>query len=707
MDAKELRQKEQRLRELLGKVRQATGGGRQSDADRKRRGREAEREVRIADPEDLKRRTRLEADVLKWLKWYLPHVFFDPFQEHNKEMVAAIIKATRHGGDQALAAPRGEGKTTICEGCLIYCVLKGILFFPVLFSATGSDAEESLTTIRAHLEESDRLAADYPEVCGPIRALQSTPQRAKTMLVTGTNQQTGQPFYMAPCSFHWTGRKVIFPKVPGSRCAGAIIATRGLDAAVRGLKVGIHRPDLAVIDDPDTEETARSEDQREKLERRIDRTIAGLAGRGRRLARVMLTTLQNVVCASARYTDPQIKGSWKGKRIRFIVKFPERTDLWDEYVTTRRDAGEDDEFARKAHRFYLANRKKMDRGAKVTNPNSFDGRTLPDGSQMQVSALQRYYDFVADNGEEAALCELQNDPPEESGPIESGITARRIQRQLSGHGRRIVPPGCTLVTQGIDVRKIALHYVVRAWRPDATGFTIHYDVQEVRGTVRGSDEGVEHAIFRALEERRQSMFDDPYTMEDGTPVPIGGTLVDAGWQTDTIYAFCRAAGKGWWPAMGFGKSNGCVRVQFNMPSKDSPERKSGENWFLSYRRKPKVWLACANADHWKGWEHARWLTDPGKPGAMRLWGNSGDGSRLTDDEKRHFSYAKHLTAEIEVEEVIKGILRRHWKQVRDTNHWLDASYLSDVAANMLGISLMARVRRKPEERPSLSQLQRK
>ena len=217
-----------------------------------------------------------------------------------------------------------------------------------------------------------------------------------------------------------------------------------------------------MIDDPDTENSALSEEQASKLIRRIDRAIAGLAPKGRRMSRVMLTTIQNRTCASAQFTDSKLKPSWKGKRFAFLRQKPERMDLWDEYVSLRQQVlSEGDEFGRKAHQFYLEHREAMDTGAQVANPFSFDGRTLPDGSQLQVSAIQRYYDFVADNGEEAALSEVQNDPPAEAGPIESGITAHRIQTQVSGFKRKEIPPGCSIITQGIDVRKIALHWVVR------------------------------------------------------------------------------------------------------------------------------------------------------------------------------------------------------------------------------------------------------
>ncbi len=33
-----------------------------------------------------------------------------------------------------------------------------------------------------------------------------------------------------------------------------------------------------------------------------------------------------------------------------------------------------------------------------------------------------------------------------------------------------------------------------------------------------------------------------------------------------------------------------------------------------------VWLVNINAEHWKGWEHDRWLTAAVKPGSMFLFG---------------------------------------------------------------------------------------
>ena len=660
---------------------------RERDAQRKRNASQASRTVEIPKPKDSRRRKRLEKNIFKWLRFYFSDIFTYEFTSQQRQMIQAIADAIEFGGDQSLAASRGEGKSTTAECVVSFCIVTGKAKFAVLFSATGADAEHSLEAIKDRLETNDRLLDDYPEVCVPLRALENTPNRAHYQLVKVNGDEP------VPSRFSWCGREIVMPHVPGSPCAGSIIATRGLDAAVRGLKIGNQRPDLAVIDDPDTDETVNSEEQAGKLERKIDRSIAGLAGQKRHIARVMLTTIQRPNCVSAWFTDPERKPTWKGKRFRFLVNPPDRQDLWDEYIQMRAtdlqavdaDGKHTDPHGRRSHSWYLANRKVMDAGAVVANKNRFNEQRLPDGSQMEVSALQRYYNEVARIGLEAVQTEFDNNPPAEMGPIESGITTARIIKQVSGYAWRIIPPGCVLITHGIDVGKRLLHWVVRAWDANGSGYVIDYGVHDVHGTTYGSDAGLDVALNLAIQGRMDVFRDTVYTWPDESPAELDRfTLVDAGFRTDTVYATCKQIGVGIAPVMGFGSSSGCTKPNFSQSQRNTKDKKPGDGWFMS--RQAKTWLVCADADRWKAWEHDRWMTDPMQPGSMQLWGTRGDRpDRLSSDQKQHYPYAHHITNEVEVEEVIKGVLKRFWKPKSDNTHWFDASYYSNVAANMKGI----------------------
>ena len=60
---------------------------------------------------------------------------------------------------------------------------------------------------------------------------------------------------------------------------------------------------------------------------------------------------------------------------------------------------------------------------------------------------------------------------------------------------------------------------------------------------------------------------------------------------------------------------------------------------------------------------------------------------MSDDEKGHMGYAHHICAEIEVEEPIRGVMKRYWKEKTKNNHWLDASYRATLAAAWCSVRL--------------------
>lgn len=716
----EIKRKANELRKTLAKLDAYTGTSTaaQRDADRKREKRATAKEVFVPPCADPARRAELEADDVSWMMYYFApesgtaSPFTYRFTIQQQEMIEALKNAFLFGGDQAIAASRGEGKTVLCERMVMKYTFKGRIGFTVLFGATGTGADDCLDSMKVEIETNDRLHADYPEICVPVRALENTPNRAHYQIVTGRRHDNDVPYERASSKFVWCGKEIHLPKVPGAPAAGSIIATRGLDAAVRGIKKGGRRVDVAVIDDPDTEETVRSEVQAQKLEDRIDRAIAGLGGQQRRVARVMLTTLQNRTCVSYRFTDPEQKPSWRGKRFRYLLKPPKRKELWEEYIQLQQEDWRGEAAGnptKNALKFYTEQREAMDEGAEVANPNRRD----PD----EVSALQSYHNFVARNGWDAAATELDNDPPEETGPIESGITAHRIQHAFSGLDRRVVPAGCKLLTQGIDVQKRGLHWVVRAWMEDATSWVIDYGFLDSYADMSGDTEGVELAIRRTILARMDEVAANPYVSEDGEIIEISNTLIDAGWLPAPVYAACLELGKGVHPAKGHGKSNGASGRMFSPALRRTYTCRPGDNWRMDWQQPYHVWLVNCNADHWKGWEHSRWMTEHGRVGAAYIFGTMTSeekkwlGRRVPKQAKEHMSFAKHLTAEVEVEELDKsGKLHRYWKVKAGSsaNHYLDASYLTDVAASMIGIKLFGESKNAMAvpvgERPTLSQL---
>lgn len=675
-------------------------GIRDYETRRKREERKAVKLVQIPKCQDRERRELLESDDAEWLRYYFDESacpkdpFSYPFVGDQLAMIEAIRKAIIEGGDHAQAAPRGGGKTTLFERMLTKYTLQGLIKFSVLFAATGTLAEASLDSIKEQLENNDRLLWDYPEVCVPVRALENTPNRAHYQIASGFRHDNGEPYEAASTKFSWSGQEIVLPKVPGSPSSEAIIATRGLDSAVRGIKRKGRRVDVAGIDDPDTEESARSEEQAKKLEDRIDRGIAGLGSQKRTVARVMLTTCQSRISVSYKYTDPMQKPSFQGRRFKFLITPPTNIDLWDKYVELKHADWRNGTTL--AHEWYVANREAMDLGAVVGNPHRY--------VQGELSALQHFYNLIAKLGPDAVATEYQNDPPEDSGPVESGITPILIQKQLTGLPKGVIPDGCEVLTHTVDVGKWKLHWVVRAWKMDGTGFTIDYGVQDVHGPKFGAKEteGLDRALRREVLRRIDEFRSASYRTNGGEEIRESITLVDAGYRTHAIYAACAEAGIGVYPVMGFGKSAGCCGISFTPANKRTTDVIAyGEDWKM-VRAAGRVRLVECSADKWKAWEHDRWMTATDKPGCMFLYGErSEDPEKLSGDEIHHRAYAQQICAEVEVEEMVKGVLKRKWK-AKGENHWLDASYYSCVAAAIKGVRLPMVATAKSKSVPATS-----
>lgn len=662
---------------------------RERDKLRKRKKRAAENVVKIPQCKDRKRRERLEKDDIAWLMWYFhpesgsrdPYTYEFTFQQ--REMAAAIKTAIETGDDQALAASRGEGKTTLFERLLLKYSLSGQVKLSVLFAATGGNAQDSLGSIRTEVETNLRLKDDYPEVCVPVAALENHPNRAHFQSVSGKRHDNGEPYSNVSSKFSWCGQEISFPNVPGSPSAGAIIATRGLDSAVRGLKKGGRRVDVAGIDDPDTEETVNSQQQAEKLEKRIDRGIAGLGSQKRRVARVMLTTLQNRNCTSFKFTDPNQKPNFKGRRFRFLIKKPDRMDLWEEYIDLKKLDWKDG--TDKAHEFYVANRDAMDAGAEVANPNRY--------SHGELSALQFYFNEVARIGPEAVAAEYDNDPIDESEINESQITASLVGRRISGLAHKELPANDHKLVAFVDVMDRFLSYTECAWTAGETGSILDYGNPQVD---RVEDkQALELAVIAALHKYRADILEKFVDSQGNKKIP-DLVLIDSGDgdHTNAVYQFCSEAGPPFMPSKGF--------ASFRQHNKAV---KSGDNWAIErLDNKQRTRLVEFNSTYWRRRAHQRFVT----PAMDEKTGQRFAGSlalficpEQAEFRRRRMDFCKQVVAE--VWGIKKPGAKPGFMALRTANHFLDCCAGICLAADIAGERIIDTIRPRPIRR-SLSEM---
>lgn len=689
---------------------------RSRDANRKSKKRALERDIIIPSIANPSRRVALEADDAAWLRHYLPNVFTFDFTRQQHQQVNAVGDCLRYGTQQAIAAPRGDGKTSITRGLLLKFLLTGECPFALYVGESDPKAKQSEGSIKRWLRTGcyDRnrifqpatpLGEDYPFQCSIASYVSKAPSRANNCTCNGGKQIHVQ----------WAGDQIILPSLeidqgdpnetwdawmlkPGM--LGAILLATGVTGSLlQGANVLDMRPRFVVLDDLDKRGSLASEEGKHagKVEDIIDKTISGMRGQGHSMGQVMLCTVTSRDSVAFKYTDPEAKPTWSGYRLKRLLAKPKNEGLWDEYIQLRQKGkktlGEDgkpeDRYGRTAHQFYLDRFDEMNEDAIVGNDHVHDESILPDGSRTQETSLQWCYDFIADNSEEAFETEYQQTPPEEEGIDRLVLSAYHVQHNArSGLDKNIVPHETIGIACGLDIKKVGFHYVVWAFSDTPTqAACIDYGFHETKfagDNLRVED--AERAILNGLHEWREDRDNNPYLDIDGEEFLIDLALIDQGWKHESWASqpadhFCAEAGLNrFMPCKGWGDG------QYRRPTAGTTRKVLvGDNCHVSFSGNvPHVnW----NTDHWKMKIHEGFLTPAGEPGSLSLFTPSQTKSRRSQP---HMSFAKHITAHVWEERFVpgyRGLVAKWWKD-GSQDHYLDAASQGLVARSLLGATTL-------------------
>lgn len=639
---------------------------RDTDATRKRKVRSESARIEIHPCRNPKRRESCLDDPERFMRTYFADRYRLEFGKDHQFIIQSVVDIAARGGKQAIAAPRGRGKSEVVKGLLVYLVAAKLSRFIVAMAATTPLANRLFQDFKRKVATNDLLLEDFPEICWPVRCLEGAPQRAARQHIDGTLTR-----------IVWAGNYISVAHVPGSPYGGVKMAFSGLDAAFRGLNIDGDRPDLIVIDDPETKESAKSEMQIEDRESMLDQDISGLVGQDSKMGIVITSTCQNCYCLSAKLTDPKIKPAYNGRRFGLIETWPTNVELWDEYIAIRRanqQAG--DPLGLGAAEFYLDHQAAMDAGVSMITDhiNQIDDDA---GNPTIHSAIQQAFNKIADTSLSAFKTEYQNDPDPEEEPETVGLTAGRVASRISGFLQGEMPPDVQHVTIGCDIGKYYSHWAKIAWHGNAVGNVIDYGVIETPSMTTATDsKAVMAALLPALMAWRTDM------VADGR---LDFCLVDSGDYTDAVYEFIRSVG-----GMPFAAAKGWDGNRFTI-GKDSKDRRTFIEAYAHHLPSEKIWLYNVNTEHWKQWVHERFATKTFdddqrfNDGTLSLYS-------APDDRKRHNSISHHIVAEERRDQFVpgKGLVRK-WVVKNRNNHFLDAVALACAAAGCLGVRVVPRV----------------
>lgn len=650
---------------------------------------------------DPKRKANAELDFRFFCDTYLPMTFNLPWSADHLKIIGKIETAVLEGGLSAMATPRGFGKSCLAETACLWAVLHGHRNFVCLIGSDEGHARSMLDSIKMELDGNDLLLEDYPESCYPIRCLEGI-----------ANRCNGQLSEEKRTHISWTTTEIVLPMIEESPAAGGIIKVAGLTGRIRGLKFKrpdgqTVRPSLVVLDDPQTDESARSPMQCATRESILAGAILGLAGPGQKISGIMPCTVIRPDDMADRILDLDKHPEWQGERMKMVYEFPTNEKLWNEYADIRAESLRIGNGGKEATELYLSNREAMDAGAVVAWQERYN--------LDEISALQHAMNLLQQD-KTAFYSEYQNEPLPEDEILQGDLDPEKIAAKINGRQRGSVPLAATRLTAFIDIQQNILFYVVCAWEEDFTGYVIDYGAwpdqqrnrfwltdltktlsSEIPGT------GLEGSIYGGLDKLTQQIIGREWPREDGVHLRIERCLIDANWgsSTDVVYQFCRESKFAAIMMPSHGKYVGASGRSFSEYRKKQGDR-LGFNWRIPAGSRREVRYALYDTNHWKTFVHQRLAIAQGDRGCLSIYGSNPD---------RHRLLAEHLVAEYPVRTEARGRIVDEWKlkATRPENHWLDCLVGAAVAASILGVSLPGTPQMKPETKRrtiKLSDLQR-
>jgi len=661
-------------------------------------------------PRNPEQRVQAERNFRHFCEVYFPQTFHLPWSPDHLKVIAKIEQAVLEGGLFAMAMPRGSGKTSLCEVACLWALVYGHREFVALIGSDEEHAAGMLDSIKVELESNDLLEDDFSEVVGPVRALEGIHQRAAGQLYHGKQTHIG-----------WTARETVLPTLPplewlghhSPRSNGAIVCVAGITGRIRGMKHkradgSSVRPSLVLIDDPQTDESARSPSQCMTRERILAGAILGLAGPGRKIAGLMTLTVVRPDDLADRILDREQHPQWQGERTKMVYAWPTDEALWTRYAELWRLGMQADRGITEATEFYRANRGAMDVGALIAWPE----RHHPD----ELSAIQHAMNLKLDRGEAAFWAEYQNEPLPEEQADDELLTVDQILAKLNGQRRGEVPLAATHVTMFVDVQAKALFWLVAAWENDFSGYVLdfgtepdqkaeYFTLRDIRRTLGAAAPraGIEGAIYAGLERLTEGTLGREWPRDDGAQVRVDRCLIDANWgqSSDVVYQFCRQSSFAGVVMPSHGRYVGASSIPFSEYKRKRGDR-VGLNWripVVTGRR--AVRHVVFDTNYWKSFIQARLAVPMGDPGCLSLFGRQ---------PERHRLLADHLTSEYRVKTEGRGRTVDEWKLRVDglDNHWLDCLVGCAVAASMGGAAPPGLVGEVSRPRPvvRLSELRR-
>lgn len=631
----------------------------------------------IPPPADPARRAACRKSLERFAKTYLASKFPLPWGAAHVAAIERIERTIFDGGRFALGMPRGSGKTQLFLAAVCWAVLYAHRRYVLMVAADDEAAKQLLRGVKQRFEAEPLLVADFPEVCVPILALEGIANRAPGQLCCGQ-----------PTALTWATTKVVLPTIAGSRASGIVIESLPILGPIRGrhhetLATGeVVRPDLVLIDDPQTRRSASARGLVRERELIVDGDIAELAGPTTAIAAFAAVTVIKPNDLADRLLNRELKPEWNGQKTPMLTREPAATELWERYRELRQGG-----HFTAANEYYQANREAMDAGGET----SWEARVRPG----EVSALQSAMNRRIDNPATFAA-EFQLSPEIDGGDGVIELDVLELQSQVGRAGRWELPAGAEKLTAFVDVQGAALYWLVAAWSLDFTGQVVaygtwpeqpsdYYTLAALPRTLRDryAATDLDTLLYRGLDDLAERLFGRQYTREDGQPLELARVLIDANWgkSTHIIRRWAQETPHAArvYPAHGRGVTASNRPLSEYEPR---PGELGGLEWRLAPTKQSRQRHAHYDANYWKSFCADRLRIAYPSPGSLVFYAAT---------PARHRMIAEHCTAERGVRKKARsGRTVDEWEVIPGSgdNHFWDCLVGAAAAASIEGCALL-------------------
>lgn len=651
---------------------------REQKADYRRNKSNVGRDISIPPNDiDWNRREACKYDLKLYLETYHAKDFGLSWSPDHLILIDAMQRAILEYLQQLIAYPRGSGKTSIMRRSVQWGTNYGHVVYSLLFGAESQKAKQHIDDIKRDYLQNDLLFQDFPELCHPIRESEGIGNRALY-----------QTLRSVPTGLRW-GETVIMPTIDESverGNAGRVIGVGTITgSAARGPLVNGHRPDFALIDDPQTRRSAKSPGQIQERLDTINGDILGMAGPDKSISAVCTATVIYKGDLADKLLDHEENPEWNGVRVSMLKSFPSDMRLWESWNDIRKACLIDDRSLEPAHTFYKERRAEMDVGAVVY----WDDRITPGFVSALESAMALYFrDPVA------FASEYQNEPVDLYDSESAMPTIDELNKKRHKYPRGVAPPAATTLVSMIDVQGKLLYWYVMAFERNFTGYVLDYGtwpdqgreyftLRDARNTFFRSTPGktFHGALYIALNQCMDYLESKAWKTGDGNDLDINVGLVDGqfGDSTGTVYKVIQERGKftPWMPSHGQGHS---AKKRPFSDSLDPADLQSGPNWRIPnpMKTKRRQKHVVYETNFWKTFHAQHWSVALGDTGSFSFYEKQG----------RHQMPAEHFHGERCLEVEANGRRVVEWLELPTApdNHFLDLGVGCCVAASIAGCS---------------------